>query len=116
DLRLVRARVLTPVTDNRPAVVLPRLDDVDLVAAVRALLARPEVAVHRIEREALLVPLPERVDLRTESRAADERVVLRHRAVVIHADDLAEVIARILSAIGTIAIAARDEERPVLRE
>ena len=49
------AAIIDAVADHRPAVVLARLDDVDLVAALRAVLLLPELAVGGIEGEALRV-------------------------------------------------------------
>jgi hypothetical protein len=51
---------------------------------------------------------------RQRAGAADERVVLGNRPVVVDTQHLAEIIARILSAIRPIAIAHREEQRSIL--
>ena len=63
--------------------------------------------------------MPERPDLRAHAVLADERVVLRHGAVGIEADDLAEQAVhalRLHAALGDRALAERDEQHAVARE
>ena len=62
----------------RPAVVLPGLDAIQFVAALRSFLARPQFAVDGIERQPERIAMAERVDLRLVSSGLDERVVRRH--------------------------------------
>jgi hypothetical protein len=84
------------IPDGRKAVVLPFLDRVDLVASARAVLAHPQRAGARVQRHALIVADPEREDLGPRAGAADERVVLRHRAVGVDAEDLAHQAVELL--------------------
>ena len=83
-----RAVVVDAVGDDRPAVVAPGLDAVELVAAARAVLRGPELARHRVEREPLGVAVAVAPDAGESARAPHEGVVLRHAAVVEHAVDL----------------------------
>src|SRR5688572_7523254 len=73
QLRLPRAGIGAPVAHDRPAVVLAGTDDVELVAAIRAVLALPELAGHGMEREPERVAVTDRIDLRPETLSADER-------------------------------------------
>jgi hypothetical protein len=57
------ARVVASVADHREAVVSPLLDRVDLVAASRTVLARPQLSGARMNRHSLHVSEAERVDL-----------------------------------------------------
>src|SRR4030095_1371772 len=81
-LRDTRTGIAASVADDGPAVVLARLDDVDLVAAIRSLLARPDFAGLRIHRQTELVAMTHRVDLWLVSRTPHKRVVWRNRPVV----------------------------------
>src|SRR3954471_4419534 len=72
-LRLARTWIGAAVADDRPAVVRARLQDVDLVAAVGAVLVLPDFAGVRIGREAERAAMAERVDFRPVAGLADER-------------------------------------------
>ena len=88
------ARIRAAVSDGGPAVVLPGADDVDLVAALRAVFGFPQLARLRMDRQADRVADAEREDLRLVAGASHERVVLRRRAVVVQPQDLAAVLGR----------------------
>src|SRR5206468_4564206 len=60
-----RTSIVAPVAHERPTVVAARQDDVDLVAAVRTVLAVPYHARLRMDDERQSVAMAERVDLRT---------------------------------------------------
>ncbi|MNF58793.1 hypothetical protein D3C84_403630 [compost metagenome] len=76
---------LTGVVDamgrQRPAVILAALDDVDFIAALRAVFVFPQRAVPRVERRALRIALPVGPDLRAHVGLADKGVVLGHSAI-----------------------------------
>src|SRR5438552_2543258 len=74
--------VVLAVRAQYPPVVLARLDAIQLVAAARPELRGPDLAGHRMQRQAGRVAMTERVDLRSKACLADERVVLRDGAVV----------------------------------
>src|ERR1700730_3111162 len=74
-----RAQIEPAEADERPAVVLAWLEDVDLIATVRAILALPYLSGHRVNRQAQHVAMAHRIDLRPVSRAADERIVRWNR-------------------------------------
>ena len=71
DLRTV---VIDAIADHRPAIVLAFADDVDLVAAARAVLNLPEIAGCRIEREALSVAVAAAGEALRDSALDLERV------------------------------------------
>ena len=98
-----RAVVIDAVADHRPAVVLALLDDVDLVAALRAVLFLPQLAVGRIDGEAFGVAVAVAPDFRPRAGFADERIVGRHRTVGSYAHDLADGVGEVLRVV------ARDE-------
>src|SRR5262249_10559259 len=84
-----RAVVVDAVGHRGPAVVLPGLDAVELVAAARAVLGLPELPRDGVERETLRVAVAVAPDRRVRSGPADEGVVFRRAAVVHHAVHLA---------------------------
>src|SRR5262245_16994201 len=84
-----RPGILAPETDDRPAVVASRLDDVDLVATVGPVLVVPELSGLRMHDERERVAVSERVDLRAVPGAVHKRIVWRHSAIVAKAKDLA---------------------------
>src|SRR5262249_38903021 len=111
----LRAAVVDAIADHRPAIVLALLDDVDLVAALRAVLLLPQFSAHRMEREALRIAMSVAPDFAARARASDERIVRRDRAVGGDAHDLAVVDAKILRRVARAEmIAERDEEIAVL--
>src|SRR5688572_28762097 len=116
-------RVVDAIADDRPAVVLALLDAIQLVAALRPMLVRPQVAGLRVDDEALRVAMAVAPDLRARALATDERVVRRHAAVVVEAQDLALVVRQVLRRVGfevalgrRLAIAGRQEEEALLVE
>src|SRR4030095_9452336 len=100
--------VVDAVRDDRPAVVGAGADDVHLVAALRAVLVRPEHAGLGVQRRALLVAVAEVEFLRLPGGLADERIVLRHAAVVVQADHRARVILGLRGAGHLAAVAQRE--------
>src|SRR6187549_2963955 len=87
-----RPGVVATGRGERPAVVVARLEDVDLVAAERPDLGFPELTGHGVVREAVYVAVAEGVDLGQRALASDEGIVGRDAAVVAQAQDLAEVV------------------------
>ncbi len=102
--------IVEAVGDHRPAVVLPGTHDVDLVAALRAVLMRPEFAGSGMQSSALHVAVAKGPFLRSCIRLADEGIVGRQPAVVVQADDLAGVVIEPLGAIPIAAIPESDIE------
>src|SRR5262249_24328846 len=90
------AGILAPVADDWKAVVLALRDDRALVAAARAVLARPQPAGARLNRDALHVAEADRVNLGMRAGVSDERVVFRNRAVWIDPQDLPHVARQLL--------------------
>src|SRR5687768_6429767 len=97
--------VVDAVGDDGPAVVRARLDQVELIAAARAVLGLVERAGHRMEREALRAAVAVGVDLRCHTLLTYEWVVARHAAVIVQAEDIAGVVAVVLRIIAAAAVA-----------
>ena len=98
------AIVMFAVGNQRVAVVGAAPDEVQLVAASGPHLDQPELAVE-VERQAQRVAVPQRPDLGIHALVVDEgvlavvvdeRVVLRHRTVIVKAHDLADVALHVL--------------------
>ncbi|MCY1514139.1 hypothetical protein D9M68_486680 [compost metagenome] len=84
--------------------------DVDLVAALRAVLRHPEAAVGG-ERRALAVAMAVAPYLGQRARLADEGVVFRHAAVLGDAHHLAVVVVeRLRIVLAAEAVAEREEQ------
>src|SRR6185436_10245795 len=112
----LRARIVDAVRDDRPAVVLPGLRLVELVAAARPVLHRPQPTL-RVEGGRLDVAMAVRPDLGPRACAPDERIVFRNRAVRIDPHDLAERVAEVLRVLAVrVPVAERDEEGAVETE
>ena len=116
------AGVIVAVADLGEAVVLALVDDVDLVAASRPVLAEPERARARMDGDALIVAKAKREDLGTRAGAADERIVVRDRPVGVdpqHFPHVAIEVLRLRPVGGRDAAAlgnsGRDEQRAVPR-
>src|SRR5215510_9496961 len=96
--RNLRTGIVAAVADDRPAVVLVGLEDVDLITAIGSVLGDPELLGPGIEREDEIDPVAQREDLWIVALLADEGIVLRHRAVVVEAQRLAGVVVGMLRA------------------
>src|ERR1043166_2222577 len=94
-----RSAVVAAIAGKRPSVILAGQDDVDLVAAVRSLLAGPQLSVVRVHGETELIAEPHGVDVRLESRLADVGIIRREAAVIAHAQELAGVVVAMLRSI-----------------
>src|SRR6188768_902808 len=100
-------RVLLPVADGRPTVVLTGFDQVELVTAAWPHFCHPQPLL-RVERGAEHVAMTECPDFGTSARSPNERVVVRHGAVCSNAHDFTEVtrqIARLDAAFRDRALA-----------
>ena len=104
------AVVVGAVGDERPAVVGARLQDVELVAAERAVLVLPQLARLGMERQPLRTAVAGRVDLGQVSRLAGKRVVGRRGAVVAQPQHLAGVLLGLLRAVLLLPLAGGEIE------
>ena len=116
-------RVVHAESDHRPAIVLARLDAIQLVAALRPVLVGPQIAGLRMNRQALHVAMAVAPDFRPRAGAGHERIVRRHAAVVVQADDLAVMVGEVLRRMRFevafrrhLPIAERQEQEAVLVE
>jgi len=103
--------VLLPVRDDRPAVVAPGAQDVDLVAALGTVLGFPHLAGLGVQSQSLRVAVTPGEDLGTRPGATDEGIVLRDRPVRTDAQHLTEVAAEILGEVALLALSDRDVEQ-----
>ena len=90
------AVIVDSVADPRPAVIQPGLQLVDLVAAARAMVVRPDQAGGGVESQPLDVAMAQAPDLGRMAGAADERIVGGCGAVAGQAENLAEMRCGIL--------------------
>src|SRR5262249_10271245 len=97
--RKARAVVVAAVADDRPAVISPRLQHVQFVAAVRTVLVLPDLTREWIEREPELHAMTDRENRRLVAALSDERIVRRHAAIVLESQDLAGEIVGVLRTI-----------------
>ncbi len=102
--------------DQDPAVVFAGFNKIHFVATGRPEFGRPQVAGLGIKAQPCLIAMPERVNLGQVFVHADERIVIRNRAVVIYPQDLSEMRLRILGFLAPIAVARRDIEPGVVIE
>src|SRR5690606_4538412 len=106
------AGVFQAVGLDRPAVVLPALDQVELVTAARAVLDDPEAAL-RVECGRLHVSVTARPDLRLRTVLVHKGIVVRHGAVRVDAQDLAEMAVELLRKAAHLhvrSLTRRDEQ------
>ena len=81
-----------------------------------AVLGLPQLAGDRIPGQPLRIAVAVAPDRRHRARRVDERIVLRHRAVVVDAVDLAERLGEILRVRHVVLLAEREEQVPLLVE
>src|SRR5215207_4322680 len=110
------AIVVIAPTHLGPTIVAAGLGDVDLVPAKRTVLAFPKHTGFGMDREALDVAVPVGPDLGPRTRAVHEGVVGRYGAVRVDADELAQVVRKVLGGIELEAFAGGDEQLAVGRE
>ncbi len=106
------AGIMGAVADHGPAIVGLR-DDVQFVAASRAVLDDPEHVSCGIDGGGLGIAVAVLQISGLGTGAADKGVILWNGAVRVDADDLAEMLVEILSRGLVIALAQRDEELAV---
>ena len=105
------AAIIDAVADHRPAVILALADDVDLVAAARAVFDLPEIAGSRVDRETLLIAVAVAPDFRLRVGAADKWIVCRRRAVGRDPDQLAEMIGKVLRLVAMAEMFAQRDKQ-----
>ena len=108
--------------NQRPAIIMPWQDLVDLVAAGRAELAGPHHAGLGVPGHAIDIAVAIAPDFRQRARRFDEWVVGRHRTIVANPQDLADVAvqclrlracARLVAGCRAIAVTHADVQHPV---
>ena len=83
------------VMHRGPSIVLPLLDDVHFIATPRTIesrwtmFGREDQSGARLEVDPLRIAMTVAPDLGSRIRLSDEWIVVRHRAVVVEAEDLA---------------------------
>src|SRR5262249_16492265 len=110
------AAVIDAIADHRPAVVLATFGDVNLIAPARAVLVHPPFAAYRVQGAPFRIAMAVAPDFRFGARSFDEGIVRRHRTVRPNADDLAEMIAKVLRLVAlTKLFTERQKQVSVLR-
>src|SRR4030095_1114604 len=102
------AAVVDAVGGARPAVIGAGFQEVELVAAARAMLALPHAAGLGVHGEPLRIAMPPGEDLRPYVGLADEGIVRRPRPVVAQPHDLAAEVVEILCPLWLIALGRGD--------
>ena len=90
------ASVVDAVADHRPPVVHAGLYPVELVPALRSMFVGPQLARLRVHEQTLGIPVPVAPDLGQHAVPPDERVVVRHAAVVMEANRDPVVVRQVL--------------------
>src|SRR5690606_24288586 len=75
------AAVVFTVGDHRPTIILARLIQIDLVAALRTVLTGPQLVGDRVQSRALHIAVADGPDFRQGAGGVHEGVVLGHAAV-----------------------------------
>src|SRR5262249_30760573 len=102
------ARVDLPKRHDWPAIIPAREQHVELVAAERPNLTRPQGSGLRMPRETKDIAMTVGVDFRLRTGAADEWIVRRNAAIVAQPQHLADVTAEILGTHSETPIVADD--------
>src|SRR6266571_1990459 len=97
-LRHTRPEIEPAKADDGPTIILTRLQDIDLVAAIGPVLAFPDGPGVRIDSEPQRIAMAHRVDLRPVSRTTGKGVVRRNGSIVAQAQHLAGQVVWILRA------------------
>src|SRR3990172_12896695 len=114
--------VIDTVGDHRPAVVFPGMHDVDFIAALGAVFMGPDLPGFRVQSQALHIAVSQSIDFRHGMIDTYKRIVFRHTAIFVYADQGTQVIVKSLrwlfrSFCGTGAtIAERYEQCTIRRE
>ena len=96
--RDARAPVVAAIAHERPAVISPRANDVDLIAATWSLLGLPYFTGFGVDRQGVTVPMSDRINTGLVSPPPDKRVISGNAPVVAQPDDLTRVVVGILRA------------------
>ncbi len=107
---------LQALAGDTPAVIVARLDDVDLVAAGGAVLGLPEQAGGGIESQAFGIAVAIGPDRAQRARRGHEGIVLGDGAVIVETMDLAQRRSQVLRHLEIVALAHRPEEMPLAVE
>ena len=96
--------------DDRPAVILALFDDVEFVAAARAMFVFPQAAGCGIKGQALFAAVTDGPDFRQRAGRTEEWIAGRGLALRRNVDDLAEIRVQLLRHVprrgsGTVAVA-----------
>ncbi len=81
---------------NRPAIIVPWFDQVELVSTLGAVLRLPQIAGFRVYRQTLGAAVTITPDFRKCVATADKRIVAGHAAIIIQAHNDPLVISQIL--------------------
>ncbi len=109
--------VVAAIGHSWPAIVAPRLDSIDLIAALRAMFRGPQLARLGMHCQALDVAVTQAPDLGPGSWTTNKRVVGRCLSLAGDANDLADVVAKVLCLVFFgVAIAQTDVQMSIAIE
>ena len=105
--------IVEPLRNTHPAVIAAANDSVDFVPAARSEFAFPQFARIRVDRQAERVAMAGGPYFGRMPFAAHPRVARRHAAIIVQAQNLAEMVGRVLHQFAVIAVTAGDEQIPI---
>ena len=103
------------VGNDRITVIGTPLDQVQLIATARSHFMSPQPALS-IERHSKYVAVAQRPDLHRHLTLIGERVILRHAAIGVQPDHLAQIAGHVLRRVELLALAGADPEHAVVIE
>ena len=92
---ILSTNVFLAIGNDWPAVVPGGADDVQFIAALRAMFVYPE-NTRRVQGCALDIPVAVTEDFRPCAGPLQKRIVVRKSAVIVQADDRARMVAEVL--------------------
>ena len=108
---------------NRPAIIVPWFDQVELVSTLGAVLRLPQIAGFRVYRQTLGAAVTITPDFRKCVATADKRIVAGHAAIIIQAHNdplvISQILRRVRAQVRTafdLPESAREELRKKLSE
>ena len=105
-----QAAVVNTVRRQRPAVIFPRLRNINFISAARAMLVQPQRLAPGIHRHALRITDAVSPDLRPGVSPADKRVIRRYTSGLRQADHFPLQLAEILGGGALIIFAQPDKQ------
>ncbi len=106
--------IMIAVGRNRPAIVGPGLDPVQLIAVARTHFVAPQPPL-AIKHQTQRIAVAQRPDLRAYPARRRKGIVRGNRAVQPHPNDLAQIAGHILGRVQLLPVAGRNEQMAAIR-